>query len=116
MRLISIALNPFLFAAVEPIRRWALANSQLARNLEQRQDPYAELPQTTDNKYLQGQIVLVGYGRIGSRIGAALSAQQIPFVVAEQNRELVEKIRGRRHRCGVRECSRCCRLGASTHP
>jgi len=92
--LISIALNPVLFAAVEPIRRWALANSQLARNLEQRQDPYAELPQTTDNKYLQGQIVLVGYGRIGSRIGAALSAQQIPFVVAEQNRELVEKIRG----------------------
>jgi CPA2 family monovalent cation:H+ antiporter-2 len=92
--LISIALNPVLFAAVEPIRRWALANSQLARNLEQRQDPYAELPQSTDNKYLQGQIVLVGYGRIGSRIGAALSAQHIPFVVAEQNRELVEKIRG----------------------
>lgn len=92
--LISIGLNPVLFAAVEPIRRWALANSQLARNLEQRQDPYAELPQTTDNKYLQGQIVLVGYGRIGSRIGAALGAQHIPFVVAEQNRELVEKIRG----------------------
>ncbi|MBR7747207.1 YbaL family putative K(+) efflux transporter [Undibacterium baiyunense] len=92
--LISIALNPVLFATVEPIRRWALANSQLARNLEQRQDPYAELPQSTDNKYLQGQIVLVGYGRIGSRIGAALSAQHIPFVVAEQNRELVEKIRG----------------------
>lgn len=92
--LISIALNPVLFAAVEPIRRWALTNSQLARNLEQRQDPYAELPQSTDNKYLQGQIVLVGYGRIGSRIGAALSAQHIPFVVAEQNRELVEKIRG----------------------
>ncbi|MBC3872538.1 YbaL family putative K(+) efflux transporter [Undibacterium flavidum] len=91
--LISIALNPVLFAAVEPIRRWALAHSQLARTLEQRQDPYAELPLTTDNKYLQGQIVLVGYGRVGKRIGAALDARQIPYVVAEQNRELVEKIR-----------------------
>ncbi len=91
--LISIALNPVLFAAVEPIRRWALAHSQLARTLEQRQDPYAELPLATDNKYLQGQIVLVGYGRVGKRIGAALDARQIPYVVAEQNRELVEKIR-----------------------
>ncbi|MBR7800953.1 YbaL family putative K(+) efflux transporter [Undibacterium fentianense] len=91
--LISIALNPVVFAAVEPIRHWALANSQLARNLEQRQDPYAELPQSTDNKYLRGQIVLVGFGRVGRRIAAALDARQIPYVVAEQNRELVEKIR-----------------------
>jgi CPA2 family monovalent cation:H+ antiporter-2 len=91
--LITIALNPVLFALVEPIRRWTLANSQAARNLEQRQDPYAELPQSTDGKYLQGQIVLVGYGRIGSRIGATLKERHIPFVVAEQNRELVEKIR-----------------------
>ncbi|MEN9437400.1 MAG: hypothetical protein RIR09_2055 [Pseudomonadota bacterium] len=91
--LISIALNPFVFAAVEPLRRWALQHSELARRLEQRQDPYAELPMSTERKYLEGQVVLVGYGRVGRRIAKALRARGIPYVVAEQNRELVEYLR-----------------------
>jgi len=91
--LISIALNPVLFAAVEPVRRWILQRSDLARRLEQRTDPYAELPVSTDDKYLQGQVVLVGYGRVGKRIAGALDAHGIPNVVAEQNRELVEDLR-----------------------
>lgn len=91
--LISIALNPFLFAAVEPLRRWALAHSKTARELESRQDPYAELPMSTERKYLEGQVVLVGYGRVGQRIGQALSARDIPFVVVEQQREQVEDLR-----------------------
>ena len=91
--LISIALNPVLFAAVEPVRRWILQRSDLARRLEQRTDPYAELPVSTDDKYLQGQVVLVGYGRVGKRIAGALDAHGIPYVVAEQNRELVEDLR-----------------------
>ena len=91
--LISIALNPFLFAAVEPVRRWILARSDLARRLEQRDDPYAELPMSTERKYLQGQVVLVGYGRVGRRIARSLDEGGIPYVVAEQNRELVEDLR-----------------------
>jgi CPA2 family monovalent cation:H+ antiporter-2 len=91
--LISIALNSFLFRAVEPLRRWVLAKSELARRLEQRQDPYAELPMSTERKYLEGQVVLVGYGRVGRRIAAALQANNIPFVVAEQNRGVVEEMR-----------------------
>ncbi|MGV1046811.1 cation:proton antiporter domain-containing protein [Limnohabitans sp.] len=91
--LISIALNPVLFAAIEPLRRWILQRSDLARRLEQRTDPYAELPMTTERKYLQGQVVLVGYGRVGKRIADALEARGIPYVVAEQNRELVENLR-----------------------
>ena len=91
--LISIALNPFLFAAVEPVRRWVLERSDLARRLEQRDDPYAELPMSTERKYLQGQVVLVGYGRVGRRIARSLDERGIPYVVAEQNRELVEDLR-----------------------
>jgi CPA2 family monovalent cation:H+ antiporter-2 len=91
--LISIALNPFLFAAIEPFRRWVLKHSELARRLEQRQDPYAELPMSTERKYLEGQVVLVGFGRVGRRIAMALDARGIPYVVAEQNRELVEDLR-----------------------
>lgn len=91
--LISIALNPLLFAAIAPFQRWLLKRSELARNLEQRQDPYAELPMSTERKYLDGQIVLIGYGRVGHRIAKALEARDIPYVVAEQNRELVENLR-----------------------
>jgi len=91
--LISMALNPFLFAAVEPARRWILARSELARRLEQRDDPTAELPMSTARKYLQGQVVLVGYGRVGARIARSLDERGIPYVVAEQNRELVEDLR-----------------------
>lgn len=92
--LISIALNPLLFAAVEPLRRRVLAHSELARRLEQRQDRCAELPIGTEHKYLEGQVVLVGYGRVGQRIAKAMDARGIPYVVAEQNRELVEQLRG----------------------
>ncbi|WP_238263571.1 YbaL family putative K(+) efflux transporter [Cupriavidus pauculus] len=91
--LISIALNPLLFAALEPVRRWILARSATARRLEQRGDPYAELPMTTERKYLQGQVVLVGYGRVGRRIAAAMQERSIPFVIADENRELVETLR-----------------------
>jgi CPA2 family monovalent cation:H+ antiporter-2 len=91
--LISIALNSFLFAAVEPCRRWVLKYSELARWVEQRQDPYAELPMSTERRYLEGQVVLIGFGRVGSRIAKVLNARGIPYVVAEQNRTLVETLR-----------------------
>ena len=91
--LISIALNPLVFAVVKPLREWVIARSALARRLEQRPDPFAELPMETEGKYLKGQVVLVGYGRVGRRIAKALSENGIPFVVAEQNREQVENLR-----------------------
>ncbi|MFN4362199.1 MAG: YbaL family putative K(+) efflux transporter [Hylemonella sp.] len=91
--LISIALNASLFAAIEPARRWILARSALARKLEQRDDPLAELPMSTDPKLLSRQVVLVGYGRVGRRIAQVLREQHIPYVVAEQNREIVDALR-----------------------
>jgi monovalent cation:H+ antiporter-2, CPA2 family len=91
--LMSITLNSFLFAAIAPFRRWILKHSEVARQLEQRQDPYAELPMSTERKYLEGQVVLVGYGRVGRRIATVLDERGIPYVVAEQSRELVEELR-----------------------
>jgi CPA2 family monovalent cation:H+ antiporter-2 len=93
--LISIALNGFIFTAMSPLQRWLLKRSALARRLAQRSDPYAQLPTSTARKYLQGQVVLVGYGRVGARIAQALETQGIPYVVAEQNRECVEDLRRR---------------------
>jgi len=91
--LISIGLNPLVFSAIEPALRWIRARSSLARALERIDDPLAELPDTTDRKYLANQVVLVGYGRVGRRIANALHERGIPFVVAEENREVVERLR-----------------------
>ncbi|MBL8339515.1 MAG: Kef family K(+) transporter [Rhodoferax sp.] len=91
--LISIALNPLVFKAIAPFQRWLLSRSETARALERRQDPYAELPMSTARRYLEGQVVLVGYGRVGRHIARALEARGIPYVVAEQSRDLVEDLR-----------------------
>lgn len=91
--LISIATNPLWFGLIGPLQKWLHAHSRLARGLAQRDDPLAELPMSTEAKYLSRQAVLVGYGRVGRRIAAELAAHDLPFVVVEQNRELVEKLR-----------------------
>jgi CPA2 family monovalent cation:H+ antiporter-2 len=65
----------------------------LARRFERRDDPFAELPMSTERKFLEGQVVLVGYGRVGRRIANALNEKGIPYIVAEQNREQVEDLR-----------------------
>jgi len=91
--LISIAINPLVFAVVKPLGRWVIARSPLARRLESRDDPYAELPTTTERKYLEGQVVLIGFGRVGRRIAGSLDERGIPYVVVEQNREQVEGLR-----------------------
>jgi CPA2 family monovalent cation:H+ antiporter-2 len=91
--IISIALNPLVFHAVEPAQAWIRSRSKLAQTLERPDDPLAVLPMTVDLNRLSGQVVLVGYGRVGRRIGEALTANGISFVVAEENREIVEKLR-----------------------
>ena len=93
--LISISLNPILFAAIEPAQKWIRSKSTLARALERSDDPLAELPSTVDVETLSGHVLLVGYGRVGSRIAEALGANGIRYVVAEQNREIVERLRER---------------------
>ena len=93
--LISIAINPLVFAAAKPLQVWIRARSALARKLERSLDPLAELPRATDERFLSRQVVLVGYGRVGRRIGAALAEHGIPYVIAEQNRERVTELRAR---------------------
>lgn len=91
--LISITLNSFMFAAIEPVQRWVRQRSHLARLLERSADPLAMLPDEMDQAYLKNQVVVVGYGDVGRRITESLQAQQIKVVIAEENREIVEDLR-----------------------
>ena len=91
--IISIALNPLVFQAVEPLQAWLRRSPAFARAFESSTDPLAELPLTVDQNLLTRQVVLVGYGRVGSRIGAALKARGVKLVVADENREVVDQLR-----------------------
>jgi len=85
--LISITINPLLLAAAEAARQRLPPDARL--------DALAELPGTVVADGLSGHVVLVGYGRVGRRIASALFGAHIPMVVAEQNREEVERLRAR---------------------
>jgi len=91
--IISISLNPFVFRSIEPVQNWIRSRTKLAQTLERTTDPLATLPTSIDLKRLTGQVVLVGYGRVGRRIGEALLVEGISFVAAEENREIVEQLR-----------------------
>jgi len=91
--IISIAVNPLLFKIAQPLQRILRDKSDVARKLERSADPLAELPMSVSQEKLSGQVVLVGYGRVGRHIAKALDDQGISYVVAEQNRELVDKLR-----------------------
>lgn len=91
--LISIALNTALFALLEPLKRWLLSRSAWARRMEERDDPLAVLPMETTQQHLEGQVVLVGHGRVGTQVLRSLLAAGRPVVVAEQLREVVEALR-----------------------
>jgi monovalent cation:H+ antiporter-2, CPA2 family len=91
--LLSIAANSALFGAMSPLLAWVREHSALARRLEARDDPLAQLPATVDQQLLSGQVVIVGHGHIGQQVANSLRAQQIHVVVAEENRDIVEGLR-----------------------
>ncbi len=90
---ITISLNPIVFSTIEPVRRWILRRSRLARIMDRSADRLSELPRSISPERLTGHVVIVGYGRVGKRIGDALRARGAEIVVAEENRQIVSDLR-----------------------
>jgi CPA2 family monovalent cation:H+ antiporter-2 len=100
--LISILLTPFLFAAAD----WIYAHHEPPKK-QSTQPPTqpAEAPAPEPSKpetptrepvrvtRLSNHVVLVGYGRVGSVIGAALKAANVPLFVTESDADIVESLR-----------------------
>ena len=58
-------------------------------------DPLVTLPLSTEAKYLSRQVVVVGWGNLGKRLCATLEKYEIPFVIAEEKRDVVGNLRER---------------------
>lgn len=91
--LISITINPFLFKLIKPLEQWIGAHWSGAKDQECLEDPLGQLPLSTDEKFLSGQVVLVGYGRVGKRIARILERQTLPYVIVDKQRDIIELLR-----------------------
>lgn len=93
--LISIAVNPFLFKVIKPLQSWMCLKALWVDKVEPSDDPLVQLPVSTDEKFLSGQVVLVGYGKVGKRIERILARQGLPYVVIDYDRDLIDHLRKR---------------------
>jgi CPA2 family monovalent cation:H+ antiporter-2 len=90
--LLSITLNSAVFGAVGPLAHWIQAKPGLIRRFER--DEAAPLPPSGSPRLpaMIEHVVLVGYGRVGRRIGDALEEARVPFVVVERDHNAVEAL------------------------
>lgn len=93
--IISIALNSFLFRAIDPLQRWLNAPTK-SKYSATPPDPLAELPMNAETAQIDKHILIVGYGRVGQRVATACAQQHKTLIIAEQNREQVEKLRAQK--------------------
>jgi len=93
--ILSITLNPLMFAAVDPLAAWIRARPRLKALLERSGDPLAALPDKDRGTGWSEHAIIVGYGRVGEIIGDGLKAQGFPFVVIDEDRRRIEELRKR---------------------
>jgi monovalent cation:H+ antiporter-2, CPA2 family len=91
--LLSITLNPLVFRAIAPLAAWLQASPRFKGPVEHPQDPLTVLPQGTNEATLHGHVILVGYGRVGRVVGQELEREGVPYLIVEQNREYVARLR-----------------------
>jgi CPA2 family monovalent cation:H+ antiporter-2 len=91
--LISISTNALMFAAIRPTLKWLSSHPWTLRKFARSDDFLATLPMSVPETFLSEQVVLVGYGRVGQRIAAVLDENDVRYVVADENREVVERLR-----------------------
>ena len=86
--ILSILINPFLFALLDRLLvRDAGATPAAERT---KAEPARESVPTT---LLRDHIILIGYGRVGTMVGAALRATGQAFLVIEDNAGPMERLR-----------------------
>jgi CPA2 family monovalent cation:H+ antiporter-2 len=94
--LLSITLNPLVFAGLDRLGAWLRRHPHLTARLErQGSDELSTLPVASDEDGPVDHAVIVGYGRVGSVISKGLKAEGLPVVVIDGDRRRIEDLRAR---------------------
>ncbi|MBA2126192.1 Kef family K(+) transporter [Hyphomicrobium methylovorum] len=89
--LVSIMLNPFLFHALDRYQAYRAKHAPPELAAPEPDDPVVKIDKST----LTGHAVLVGYDRVGHRIGDALESRGIALYVIDENDGAVAKLNER---------------------
>jgi len=102
--LLSIIVNPMLFVALDrwTARRDAEKNAAKAAKAAEAQAESDRAAAAADDDFLpdralipaRDHIILIGFGRVGSRVGKALHERDIPLVLIESDRDDCVAARG----------------------
>jgi CPA2 family monovalent cation:H+ antiporter-2 len=94
--LLSITLNPLVFAGLDRLGAWLRRHPDLTARLErQGSEVLSVLPVAGDEDGPVDHAVIVGYGRVGSVISKGLKAEGLPVVVIDGDRHRIEDLRAR---------------------
>ena len=91
--LVSIALNPFLFRAIDPIARLFARDARLARLAGSRSVALSRLETEGTGSGLRAHAVVVGSGRVGRVVLGGLARRGFQFVVVSADRRDIELLR-----------------------
>ncbi|RWP19779.1 YbaL family putative K(+) efflux transporter [Mesorhizobium sp.] len=105
--ILSIVLNPLMFLAVDWMKPWLERRAGKAASLDEAKPigPATEPGQLASvaapvkddgpppRTALTGHSILVGYGRVGSLVGASLKKAALPFLVIEDADKTLAKLR-----------------------
>jgi CPA2 family monovalent cation:H+ antiporter-2 len=83
--ILSILINPLLFVALDHLKPWLKQREQSTKNIDET-DP-------SSWPGLHGHVVLVGFGRVGHVVAASLTEHEQPFIVIEDNSDVVAALR-----------------------
>lgn len=89
--IIAILLNPMLFSLLDRLQPWLAAREQ--RQPEASPAPASEPSDNVLPLSENAHTILIGHGRVGSRISQRLQAEQMPLVIIEALHSLVEDLR-----------------------
>ncbi|WP_254027755.1 YbaL family putative K(+) efflux transporter [Mesorhizobium ventifaucium] len=88
--ILSILINPLLFAALDRLTPWLKARERTIATQEGR----AETPELAATS-LTDHAVLVGHGRVGSLVAETLQTARLPYLVIEERQVTVDQLRAR---------------------
>ncbi|UVC18301.1 YbaL family putative K(+) efflux transporter [Mesorhizobium onobrychidis] len=88
--ILSILINPLLFAALDRLTPWLKARERTIATQEGR----AETPELAATS-LTDHAVLVGHGRVGSLVAETLQKARQPYLVIEERQVIVDQLRVR---------------------
>lgn len=95
--ILSIALNPLMFAMIPYVRRFSVRYFAWARAAAMLTDPYSVLPKETSRRMLMGQTILVGSGAVTRSVAKRLATDDVPFVCISEDKSFAEELREQKH-------------------